>query len=95
MENIVVRNAITRAPLYLSTRHHSELTPEAAPPESLEEKLAIADEMSGDRLNVVNTLRATKAALEVGLAVDEDKTAHQKRLVDLFANLQNSEICAP
>lgn len=95
VENIVVRNEITRAPLYLSTRHHSELTPEAAPPESLEEKLAIADEMSGDRLNVVNTLRATKAALEVGLAVDEDKTAHQKRLVDLFANLQNSEICAP
>ncbi|EBY0062329.1 hypothetical protein DUP85_17615 [Salmonella enterica subsp. enterica serovar Durham] len=95
VENIVVRNAITRAPLYLSARHHSELTPEAAPPESLAEKLAIADEMSSDRLNVVNTLRATKAALEVGLAVDEDKTAHQKRLVDLFANLQNSEICAP
>lgn len=95
VENIVIRNAITRAPLYLSARHHSELTPEAAPSESLAEKLAIADEMSSDRLNVVNTLRATKAALEVGLAVDEDKTAHQKRLVDLFANLQNSEICAP
>lgn len=95
VENIIVRNAITRAPLYLSYKHHSELEPEATEPESLAEKLSIADEMSGDRLNVVNTLRATKAALELALSVDEDKTAHQKRLVDLFANLQNSEICAP
>lgn len=95
LENIVVRNAITRAPLYLSAKHHSELEPGVILPESLAEKLAIADEMSGDRLNVVNTLRATKAALEVTLSVEEGKAAHQKRLVDLFANMQNNKICAP
>lgn len=95
VENIVVRNAITRAPLYLSTKHHSEMDPGAAPPESLGEQLAIAEEMSGDRLDAVNTLRATKAALAIALPDDEDKTIRQKRLVDLFVNLQNSEICAP
>ncbi|EAW4071618.1 hypothetical protein FFV06_16300 [Salmonella enterica] len=95
VENIVDRNAITHAPLYLSARRHSELDPGAAPPESLAEVLAIAEEMSGGRLNAVNTLRATKAALEAAVPGDEDKTIRQKRLVDLFVNLQNSEICAP
>ncbi|SQI23199.1 Uncharacterised protein [Salmonella enterica subsp. arizonae] len=95
VENIVDRNAITRAPLYLSARRHSELDPGAAPPESLAEVLAIAEEMSGGRLNAVNTLRATKAALEAAVSGDKDKTIRQKRLVDLFVNLQNSEICAP
>ncbi|PQQ42547.1 hypothetical protein CE143_22570 [Photorhabdus luminescens] len=94
VENAVVHNAIALSPLYLSAEHHSELDPGAEPQGSIQEKLVIADGMSGDRLNVVNTLRATRAALEVALFDDENKTVHQNRLVDLFADLQNNELCA-
>ncbi|AYC18356.1 hypothetical protein DZA65_01462 [Dickeya dianthicola] len=93
VEGVIVRTTITRTPLYLSAEHHRELDPGTAPLGSLSEKLVITDEMSGDRLNVINTLRAAKAALEI-MSDDENKTIHQKRLVDLFADLQKSELCA-
>ncbi|WP_313080105.1 hypothetical protein [Atlantibacter sp.] len=92
VKNAIDHNAITLSPLYLSAEHYRELEPSVAPQNSTPDKLAIADEMSGERFDVVNTLRATRTALEVALLDDENKAVNQKRLIDLFADLQNNEL---
>ncbi|UUX52790.1 ELKS/Rab6-interacting/CAST family protein [Citrobacter youngae] len=93
MENVVIQNAIVLSPLHLSSENHSELDPGAASQGSLPDKLAIADEISAGRLDLTNTLRAMRTAHEAVPLDDENKT-HQKRLVDLYAGLQNNALCA-
>lgn len=92
-ENVVIRNTIALSPLHLSSENHSELDPGGASQGSLPDKLAIADEMSAGRLDLANTLRAMRTAHEVVPFDDENKT-HQKRLVDLYADLKNNGLCA-
>lgn len=94
MENVVIQNAIALSPLHLSPENHSELDPGAASQGTLPDKLAIADEMSAGRLNLANTLQAMRTAHEAAPLDDENKAIHQKRLVDLYADLQNNELCA-
>lgn len=89
VENVVIRNAIALSPLHLSSENHSELDPGAVSQSSLPDKLAIADEMSAGRLDLVNTLRAIKTAHEA-VPFDDENKAHQKHLVDLYADLQNN-----
>ncbi|ACT06327.1 conserved hypothetical protein [Dickeya chrysanthemi Ech1591] len=93
MENVVIRNAIALSPLHLSLENHSELDPGPASQGSLPDKLAIADEMSAGRLDLVNTLRAMRTAHEA-VPFDDENKAHQKYLVDLYADLQNNDLCA-
>jgi len=93
MEKVVIRNAIALSPLHLSSENHSELDPSAVSQGSLPDKLAIADEMSAGRLDLVNTLRAMRTAHEA-VPFDDENKAHQKYLVDLFADLQNNDLCA-
>lgn len=94
MENVVIQNAIALSPLHLSPENHSELNPGAAPLSEISDKLVIANKMSAGRLNLANTLQAMRTAHEVGLLDDDNKVMLQKRLVDLYADLQNNEICA-
>lgn len=94
IENAVFHNTLALTPMYLAEEHLCELNLGAVFIGTLSEKLAITEEMTGDRLNIVNTLRATKAALELALFDDENKVEHQKRLVDLFADLQNNGLSA-
>ncbi|HFI1561990.1 TPA: hypothetical protein ACGPLG_000372 [Yersinia enterocolitica] len=94
VENAIDHNTTALIPLYLSSEHYLELTPGDTPKGSIPDKLSIADEMSDGRLDMVNTLRATRAALEIASLNDENKTIHQKRLVDLYADLQNNELRA-
>ncbi|ELD3828509.1 hypothetical protein QJE79_003789 [Salmonella enterica] len=94
MENVVIQNAIALSPLHLSLENHRELDPGAVSQDSPLDKLAVADEMSAGRLDLANTLQAMRAAHEAALFDDENKAMHQKRLVDLYADLQNNELCA-
>lgn len=93
MENVVIQNAIALSPLHLSPENHGELDPGAAPLSDLPDKLAIANKMSAGRLNLANTLQAMRTAHEAGLLDNDNKVMHQKRLVDLYADLQNNELC--
>ncbi|EKA2131424.1 hypothetical protein OKB61_000024 [Citrobacter freundii] len=93
MENVVIQNAIALSPLHLSPENHSELDPGAASQGSLLDKLAIADEISAGRLDLTNTLRAMRTAHEA-VPLDNENKTHQKRLVDLYAGLQNNALCA-
>ncbi|MFP1798967.1 hypothetical protein [Lonsdalea quercina] len=93
MANVVIRNAIALSPLHLSSENHSELDPGAALQGSLLDKIAIADEMSAGRLDLANTLRAMRTAHEA-LPFDDENKAHQRHLVDLYADLHNSDLCA-
>lgn len=93
VENAVIQNAIALSPLHLSIENQSELDPGAASQGTIPDKLAIADEMSAGRLNLANTLQAMRMAHEATLLNDGNKVMHQKRLVDLCANLQNNELC--
>jgi len=94
MENVVIQNAIALSPLHLSPENHSELNPGTAPLSEIPDKLAIANKMSAGRLNLANTLQAMRAAQEAGLFDDDNKVMLQKGLVDLYADLQNNEMCA-
>ncbi|MBJ8896374.1 hypothetical protein I5418_04560 [Citrobacter braakii] len=94
MENVVIQNAIALSPLHLSLENHRELDPGAASEGSLPDKCAIADKMSTGRLNLANTLQAMRAAHEAAQLDDENKVMHHKRLVDLYADLQNNELYA-
>ncbi len=94
VKNAVIQNAVALSPWHLSIENFSELDPGTAPQGSLPDKLIIANKMSGGRLNIVNTLRATRTALEVASFDDENDAIRQKRLVDLFADLQNNQLCA-
>lgn len=94
MENVVIQNAIALSPLHLSSENHSELDPGVASQSSLPDQLAISDKMSAGRLDLANTLRAMRTAHEVAPFDDENKATHQKRLIDLYADLQNNELCA-
>lgn len=93
MENVVIRNAIALSPLHLSSENLSELDPGAISQGSLPDKLAIADEISAGRLDLANTLRAMRTAHEA-VPFDDENKAHQKHLVDLYADLQNNDLCA-
>lgn len=93
MENVVIQNAIALSPLHLSSENHSELDPGAASQGSLPDKLAIADKISAGRLDLTNTLRAMRTAHEA-VPLDNENKTHQKRLVDLYADLQNNELYA-
>lgn len=94
VENVVIQNAIALSPLHLSPENYSELAPGAAPLTEIQDKLAIANKMSSGRLNLANTLQAMRTAHEVGLLDDDNKVMLQKRIVDLYAYLQNNEQCA-
>lgn len=94
MENVVIRNEIALSPLYLSLESHSELDPGAVSQGSLPDKLTITDKMSSGRLDLAYTLRALRAAHEIAPLDDKNKVIHQNRLVDLYADLQNNELCA-
>lgn len=94
MKNVVIQNTIALSPLYLSPESHSELAPGEASHGEIPDKLAIADDMSAGRLNLANMLQAMRTAHEAALFCDDNKVMHQKRLVDLYADLQNNEPCA-
>ncbi|WES87476.1 hypothetical protein [Dickeya fangzhongdai] len=93
MENVVIRNSIALSPLHLSSENHSELDPGAISQGLLPDKLAITDEMSAGRLDLANTLRAMRTAHEA-MPFDDANKAHQKHLVDLYADLQNNDLRA-
>lgn len=93
MENVVIRNSIALSPLHLSSENHSELDPGAISQGLLPDKLAITDEMSAGRLDLANTLRAMRTAHEA-MPFDDENKAHQKHLVDLYADLQNNDLRA-
>lgn len=94
MENVIVQNAIALSPLHLSLESYTDLDPGQASQGFLPDKLTIADKMSAGRLDLANTLQAMRTAHEVAPFDDENKATHQKRLVDLYADLQNNELCA-
>ncbi|WP_119312429.1 hypothetical protein [Morganella morganii] len=94
MENVIIQNAIALSPLHLSLESHSELAPGEASHGEIPDKLAIAADMSAGRLNLANTLQAMRTAHEAAPLCDDNKVMHQKRLVDLYADLQNNELCA-
>lgn len=94
IENAVVHDKLALTPLYFTEEHLCELSLGGLVIRALPEKLEITEEMTGDRLNIVNTLRATKAALELALFGDENKIERQQCLVDLFAELQNNGLSA-
>ncbi|RWR02539.1 hypothetical protein ED28_07605 [[Pantoea] beijingensis] len=93
MENVVIRNSIALSPLHLSSENHSELDPGAISQGLLPDKLAITDEMSAGRLDLANTLRAMRTAHEA-MPFDDENKAHQKHLVDLYADLQSNDLRA-
>jgi len=88
IENVLIRNAIALSPLHLSKENHSELDPGPASQGSLPDRLAISDEMSAGRLDLVNTLRAIRTTHEVGLLDAQNKSMHQVHLVDLYADIK-------
>lgn len=93
MENVIIQNAIALSPLHLSLESYTDLDPGQASQGFLPDKLTISDKMSAGRLDLANTLQAMRTAHEVAPFDDENKATHQKRLVDLYADLQNNELC--
>ncbi|HGX3397493.1 TPA: hypothetical protein ACW719_003530 [Klebsiella aerogenes] len=91
IENVVIRNAIALSPLHLSLENHSEMDPGAVSQSSLPDQLTISDEMSAGRLDLANTIRAIRTVHEAA-QFNNDNKAHQKCLVDLYADLQNNDL---
>lgn len=87
----IVRDAATVAPLWLSSGYRRELNPGERPAESIESGLGVAQKLA-NRLGLVNTLRAVRAAAEVAaFHSGKDAIDAMARMNTLFLNTVGSE----
>ncbi|MEW9678672.1 hypothetical protein [Pseudomonas sp. TE50-2] len=84
IKDAIAKEAITIAPLWLSSVHRGELDPGKRPDESIESDLNVAHQLA-NRLGLINTLRGVRAAAEVAtFHTGKGATEAIARMVTLF-----------